>query len=157
MIAYVPRERYNDVAKRNDEFNSTRREEWDTCGEWGAVYDLEWDTSRAATAAEYKRRKSFKVMPDEILGATGKMGPGARLPRLKIRDKFNHWTVMEILKRPLRYLCECDCEARTRTILRPSTLLNNLSLGCVKCSQRRKERRGYQKCAYTRKVNGLAR
>ena len=147
MIPYIPRERFlkRDPIRRNMAYDPDANERWQAYKKYGAVYDLEKDTTRAATVEEfreYKREKkngglkSFKIFPDDYLGKPDP-GRGPALPKLDVGDRVNHWTVVKIATHPLRYLCECDCEHKTRTWLKPSTLIQGYSQGCIRCAGRR--------------------
>lgn len=53
---------------------------------------------------------------------------------VKVGEKYNHWTILEVLGQGGKCLCQCDCENKTTKIIKTYTLVSNSSksCGCVK-------------------------
>jgi len=141
--------------KRNfaEEPKASRR--WADYCRYGAVYDLEFNSTRAATPeeltlykAEKKKRKfvSFKIFPDDYpdLKPTSK-GPIRKYKTLKPGRRINNWKVIKPVFKTVgsaQYLCECQCEFKTRSVVHVTNLMRGESKGCKKCAQARRVKEG---------------
>lgn len=155
MIAYVPRERYRDKGDKA-RWDSAERKQWKKYRKYGAIYDVDKDSSRPAEPEEYEHRAEFKIFPDDIIGppeVRSSQGNKSIHPDIEPGTVIHNWIVGKKVhmegRREFRYECTCRCEAGTVSYLRANDLLAGRSHGCLKCMHERKVAAKNLTCALT--------
>lgn len=70
---------------------------------------------------------------------------------VKVGDKFNHWTVVEVLNQGYQCLCECDCKKHTSRVVNTYFLIYGKSKSCG-CVRKKREHGKPRKEKYQLKV-----